>query len=47
MEFSDGKLKQKGFFTVQGHELHLALYGKQEQVLLLEVPTTQRPELDM
>ncbi len=31
--------------TPQELELHLNLYGKQEQVLLLEVPTPQRPEL--
>jgi hypothetical protein len=29
--------------TPQGLELHF--YGKQEQVLLLEVPTPQKPEL--
>jgi len=28
--------------TPQGLELHLGLYGKEEQVLLLEVPTPQR-----
>jgi hypothetical protein len=31
----------------EGLELHLYLYGKQEQVLFLEVPTLQGPELCM
>jgi hypothetical protein len=33
--------------TPQGLELQLELYGKKEQVLLLEVPTPKRPELYM